>query len=106
MKSLKFEAKLIKQVLSLEKTTTWRFWDNKNLQNGDRVSFTDNDGKVFAIANLIDVTEKRLRDVSDKDWSSHESFSSNKGMYQTYSNYYGRSVDPNTLVKVIRFKLT
>jgi len=44
MKSLKFSAELVPLILSGEKTMTWRFWDDKDLDSGDEnghESYTD-----------------------------------------------------------------
>ena len=39
MKTLKFEPELAEKILSGEKTTTWRLWDDKALKAGDSVEF-------------------------------------------------------------------
>jgi len=41
----------------------------------------------------------------DEDFDGHEEFASEEKMYQTYSNYYDKSVTPETTVKVVKFKL-
>lgn len=35
----------------------------------------------------------------------HEKFASKEEMYATYSTYYNKTVDENTLVKIIKFEL-
>ncbi len=106
MKILKFIPSLIPLVLSREKTSTWRLWDDKDLQVGDKVSFLNSATKEeFAIGELTQVIEKQFKDLTDEDWSGHEKFENEKEMYESYSKYYSREVTPKTFVKIIHFKL-
>lgn len=106
MKRLKFHHSLVSQILSGKKTTTWRLFDDKDLQTGDELSLVDaNEGAEFARATIICVEEKTFGDLGDSDWNGHEKFSSEEEMYQTYSNYYDTQVDENTTVKILHFTL-
>ncbi len=106
MKTLKFREVLSKLILSGEKNTTWRLFDDKNLSAGDVVSFLVwENKKEFAKAKIIEVKETTLGKLTDKDWDGHEKFSSNEEMYKTYSKYYTQDVDENTILKVIKFEL-
>jgi hypothetical protein len=106
MKVLKFRELLSKQVLSGQKTKTYRLFDDKNLSSGDIVSFVVWETHLeFAKAKLLDVKEIKLGELTDKDWDGHEKFLSDEEMYSTYSKYYHRVVDKDSLVKVINFKL-
>lgn len=59
-------------ILSGEKTTTWRLYDDKDLSEGDIVSFLVwEDGKEFARAILTEVNETQLGNLTEKDFDGH-----------------------------------
>lgn len=94
MKTLKFREKLSKLILNGEKVTTWRLFDDKNLSEGDNVTFIVKEtGKMFATAKLTSVKETKFSNLTEDDWEGHEKFSSAEEMYDTYSRYYGQLVD-------------
>lgn len=106
MKTLKFMPHLVDLVLSGEKTTTWRLFDDKDLTAGDIVTLIKRPELVpFAEAEIINVSEKPLKDIAEADLEGHEKYDSQQKMYENYSRYYNRPVDGNTLVKVVRFKI-
>ena len=106
MKTLKFAAKLVPLVLSGEKVSTWRLYDDKDLKVNDEVIFINRDtGEEFAHAILLTVREKRLGDVTDKDYDGHEKYDSHEEMLKCYRGYYGDQVNDDTSVKIINFKL-
>tara|TARA_Y100000034_G_C6664819_1_gene291594 strand:+ start:163 stop:486 length:324 start_codon:yes stop_codon:yes gene_type:complete len=106
MKTLKFREKLSEKILSGEKTSTWRLFDDKNLQQDEIVSFLVWETKEeFAKAKLVDVKETNLGELTEEDWEGHEKFNSEEQMYQTYSKYYLQEVTKDTIVKIIKFKL-
>ena len=106
MKTLKFRKKLSKLILKGKKTTTWRLFDEKDLSVGDKVSFLVwENNKEFTKAILTEVKETKLSELTDKDWEGHEKFSSEKERYKTYSLYYKKTINKDTLIKIIHFKL-
>ena len=106
MKTIKFADELIDLILSGEKTTTFRLFDDKNLSEGDKLEFLRaSDSKVFAHAKITKVYEKRLKDLSDEDYKGHEKYESAAQALETFRKYYGDSVAPETIVKIVRFKL-
>ena len=106
MKTLKFRLNLIPLILSGEKTSTWRLFDDKDLQVGDTVELINWDTKeVFRNAELTEVREKPLGEINDDDFEGHEKFESEEVMYETYRKYYGYKVGKNTIVKIIKFEL-
>ncbi len=106
MKTLKFMPHLVELVLSGEKTTTWRLFDDKNLTTGDLVTFIKRPELVpFAEAELTKVTEKPLQNMTEEDLEGHEKYNSKQEMYDDYSRYYNQPVDGNTLVKIVKFRL-
>lgn len=106
MKTLKFRETLSRLVLSGDKDTTWRLFDDKNLQAGDRATFAVwETGGPFAEAEILTVRETTFAGLTDDDWRGHEKFSSDAEMYATYSKYYGRPVEPGSPVKILKFRL-
>jgi hypothetical protein len=105
-KDIKFRDNLAKLVIAGEKNSTWRLFDDKDLTEGDAVNLVNwNTEEVFATATLIEVREKKMGELEDADFDGHEKFASEEEMYQTYRTYYGDKVRPDTIVKIIRFKL-
>ncbi len=106
MKTLKFAENLVPLVLSGEKTRTWRFFDEKNLQIGDQITFINYTTKVpFAEAKAVSVYEKAFGSITDEDLEGHEKFASLEEMLKTYQSYYGERVNLETTVKIIDFIL-
>lgn len=106
MKTLKFRENLSKLVLSGEKTTTWRIFDEKDISVGDELSLLVwQTQEEFAKAKVISVREVAFKDLKEEDLEGHEKFSSNQEMYETYSKYYNQPVTQETIVKIIKFKL-
>ena len=106
MKTLKFREKLSKLILSGKKTTTWRLFDDKDLQKGDVVSFVVSETKKeFAQAQLMDVKKMTLGESWETGIEGHEKYSSPEEMYLEFSTYYKELVNASTPVKVIRFLL-
>lgn len=93
-------------ILTGEKTSTWRLFDDKDLSVDDVISLAVwGSGKEFAQARITDVVEKPLGSLDETDKSGHESFTSDKEMYATYSKYYDRSVGPRSVIKIVTFAL-
>lgn len=106
MKSLKFRKYLSELILKGEKTTTWRIFDDKDIQVDDELSCLVWETKEeFAKAKVVFVREVPFKDLTQEDLEGHEKFSSDKEMYETYSKYYNQEVTENTIVKIIKFKL-
>lgn len=107
MKSIKFKEHLVKSILKGEKKSTWRLFDDKNLQLGDNFSLINSDnGLEFAQAKIVDVVEKSLGNLNDNDWEGHERYDSNEEMYEVFSKYYPeKEINYKTIVKIIKFKL-
>lgn len=104
MKTIKFREFLAKEILAGEKTSTWRLFDDKDLQTGDRVEFVVwETGEAFGEADIVRVVVKRLGDVTDEDYAGHERFESAQAMLDTYRRYYGDRVTFDTEVKILDF---
>ncbi len=106
MKTLKFKDHLVPLVLSGEKDSTWRLFDDKDLMAGDELILINKDsGEEFGKSVIVSTREKKLGELQDSDFSGHEKFESTEKMYETYKTYYGNRVTPETTVKIVKFKL-
>jgi len=108
MKTLKFAPHLVPLVLSGEKTSTWRLFDDKDLRVGDELSFVNKENdEEFAKVLITTVCEKRLDDVTAEDEvrEGHEQYVSAEERLQTFRGYYGDRVTPDTMVKMLQFKI-
>jgi ADP-ribose pyrophosphatase len=106
MKTLKFAEHLVPLVVSGEKTSTWRLFDDKDLRVGDELALINKDsGEEFAKAVITTVAEKQLCDISDADCPGHERYESAEHMLETLRGYYGNQVQMETTVKLIDFEL-
>lgn len=106
MKSLKFRRELAELVLNGTKYSTWRLFDDKALEVGDELELVVWETlDPFANATITKVVEKPLGRLTPEDKLGHEDFISDQQMYDTYSKYYKRQVTPDTLIKIIYFKL-
>jgi len=106
MKTLKFRHFLAEEILAGRKTVTWRLFDDKDLKVGDKIDLIEWENKnKFAEAEIIGIKEKELKKIEEKDFDGHEKFTSKEDMYETYIKYYGDKVNPDAIVKIVRFKL-
>lgn len=106
MKTLKFRHHLAEEILAGRKIVTWRLFDDKNLKTHDKLEFIDcKSGEKFADAEILNVREKKLGEIEEKDFEGHEKFASKEEMLKTYKGYYGDKVNWDTTVKIIEFKL-
>lgn len=110
MKSLKFEHMVAELVRHGEKTSTWRINDDKNLSVNDEVRLIDKvdpdrpeTWRVFGVARIDRVIEKRLGDITSEDKEGHEQFDSQEEMLNTYKRYFNNDVTLATPVKMIYF---
>lgn len=106
MKTLKFMPSLVPLVLSGEKTSTWRLFDDKDLQKDDNLLLINKaTGEEFAKATITKIEEKKLKDLEESDFEGREKFESEEKMYEAYRSYYGDKVTPDTIIKMVDFKL-
>ncbi len=106
MKTIKFSKTHMPSILSGQKTTTWRCFDDKDLRKGDEIVFLDHETKKpFVKAMLTEVKEKTFKELDKKDREGHEEFRDDKEMLKTYSEYYKTEITPETPLKIIKFKI-
>ncbi len=105
MKTLKFRHDLTLQILADTKTITWRLFDDKDLTLGDRLEFVDSElHEKFAEADITDLREKRMGDVTEADYIGHEAYVDKDAMMEHYRHIYGDRVNDDTMVKIITFR--
>jgi len=106
MKRLKFMSYLVPLILSGEKTSTWRLFDDKDLQINDKLEFVNAEtGEVFAQAKATKVIERPMGKLKEEEIEGHEKYSNPAEMYEWFSDAYKTKVGPKTVVKIIWFKL-
>lgn len=106
MKTLKFRPNLIPLILSGEKTSTWRLFDDKDLKKDDEVMFLNWETKEsFAKAILLDVFEKPIGKLTEKEKGGHEEYTNDEEMLVILSGYYKTKVTFETTVKILRFEI-
>jgi len=105
-KTLKFRKYLVPSILSGEKDITWRINDEKDIKTGDLVTLINwNTSKDFGKAKIVQVREKKLGEISDRDFQGHEEFKNHEEMLGKYREYYGDEINDDSVVKIIKFKL-
>jgi hypothetical protein len=106
MKTLKFKKELADLILAGKKTSTWRLFDDKDLQKGDEVEFVVAEtGETFAHAVLGEIWEKKFGEMTAQDKDGHEDYENIDEMLKAFSEYYKRPVALETTVKIIKFNL-
>jgi len=104
-KRLHFSKELVPLILSGKKNSTWRLWDDKNLQVGDVVDFLESKTeKHFVTVKITKVIEKKMGKLEIGDKQGHEKFKNDDEMYRTYLGYYKKDVTPDTVVKIVWFE--
>jgi hypothetical protein len=107
MKPLKFKPHLAQLILDGKKMTTWRLFDDKNLQVGDELELKNAETlEIFSKAIITEVREKKMAQLNKNDYDGHEVFENEEDMYRHYRGYYpNHEIGPDTLVKIIHFTL-
>ena len=106
MKTLKFKPELVPLILSGEKITTWRLFDDKDLQIGDELIFINKfTGEEFAKAKIISLDIIKLKDIDEGYFSGHEKYQSPDELCQSFKSYYGDAVNLDTETKIVKFEL-
>lgn len=104
-KTVKFIPKLAELIKAGKKTTTFRFFDDKNLSVGDHIKLAIRDGQKVSMFGMAKITEVKIKTISTlqpEDFVGHEPVTN---ILLQYRIYYGDKVQPDTELKVIRFKI-
>lgn len=98
---------LVVKILSGEKTSTWRLFDDKDLRIGDELVFVNKEtGEEFGKAKITSMKVKTLGTLTEEDWEGHEKYASEDEMYQHYRMYYGDKVNKDSELKILDFAFT
>lgn len=104
MKILKFASQLIPSLLSGEKTTTWRLFDDKELSLWDSLEFRNSENnEVIGYGAIISLKEKQIKNINEEDYSGHEQFKNIEEVITNLKKYYGNNLDENSIIKIIHF---
>lgn len=108
MKTLKFTPELCGLIQAGTKTSTWRLFDDKDLQVGDSIELINNETlDTIGTGMITRLIIKTLGTLTETDWSGHERFASEEAMYEAYRGYYkDRIVDAGSEVKLVSFTFT
>jgi hypothetical protein len=105
MKTLKFTPQLCEEIVRGTKTSTWRLFDDKDLQIGDQLEFLNKETLgVIGTGVITSLYNKTLSTLNEEDWAGHERYVSDEAMYEAYRGYYGDRVTKDTEIKIITFK--
>lgn len=112
MKTLKLDHTLAEQVRKGTKRSTWRLYDDKDIQVNDEVELIDKvdsgnsaSWERLALARVDTVVQKRLGDIRRADMEDHSQYASQEAMLKEFQRYYGPQVTADTPVKMIHFTL-
>ena len=105
-KTLKFDSNLVPKILSGDKTSTWRLFDDKDLKVGDNLILIEKEtGKEFAKAVITEVEDREIQNIRESDYKGHDKFESKEAALEAFKKHYGLSVTPTSVLKIVRFKL-
>jgi hypothetical protein len=107
MKTLKFNSDLVDKILTGKKTSTWRLFDDKDLQVGDELEFINKETlETFGYGKIISLKIKTLSTLDEQDWVGHARYNSEEEMYVDFIKFYGDKVNKDSEVKIINFELS
>ena len=91
-------------ILKGEKASTWRLFDDKNLQEKDKLGFINKEtGEQFGTAIITSLKVKTLGTLTDSDWDGHERVANEEEMNENYKKYNGDKVGSDSEVKILTF---
>jgi ribonuclease HI len=106
MNTLKFDSQFVPSILDGTKYATWHINDNTNYNVDDLVNLINNENQqLFGYGLIKEVVIKHLGSLNNNDIDGHEQYADDNEMYETFRKYYGHSVDSESVVTIIKFKL-
>lgn len=104
MKTLKFTPEQIPRIQNGALMNTWRLHDEKQLNVGDEVQFINNEnGETFGYGTINEIVIKRIADINDTDQIGHEKYVNLDQILAVFRKFYGQSIGPETIVKVVKY---
>lgn len=105
-KTVKFAPSLVEKILSGQKRSTWRLFDDKGLDLDDEIELVNKATlDKFGQARITEVKIKKLNGIDSSDYDGHEEYKDQEEMLEVMRSFYGERVDMDTPVKVIKFVL-
>jgi ribonuclease HI len=112
MKRLKLDHKIAGLVRNGSKNSTWRLYDDKDLQVNDQVELIDkvdpgnpSTWTSVGIARIDKIIEKRLGEIAKEDVQGRGGHVSREERLKNFQRHYGPQVTFETAVKIIHFTL-
>lgn len=104
MKKLKFSKEIIPKILSGEVASTWRLFDDKNLEIGDTFEVVNSENsQIIGYAKITQITNKYLKDINNEDQQGHQKYADLNEIVEDFKKYYGDGVGEHTPMKIIKF---
>lgn len=103
MKTIKFTPQLSELIKTGKKVTTFRLFDDKDLQVGDEFIMATRDGEQvteFGTGVITEVILRTIDTLQPKDYEGHEPV---EDPIKYYKQFYGDRVQGDSEVKIIRF---
>jgi hypothetical protein len=105
-KRLKFIPSLADMIKKGEKNTTFRIFDDKDLQVDDDLILVNSEtGDVFGYAKITEIHEKPLNALQESDWVGHEPLEGEESLIDLMRRLYKVPIDDTEKVKIVRFDL-
>ena len=107
MKTLKFKGSLVASIVKGTKRSTWRLFDDKDLQVGDMLRFVNSEtGAEFSRGEITALREKTLQELGEEDYTEgHERYKDQSEMLRAYRKYYGEAVGLHSTLKIVKFRI-
>ena len=104
MKALKFTPDQIPDIVNKSRFATWRLFDDKQLNVGDKVQFINSEnGQVFGSAVIDEIIIKRISDLTESDKMGNEYYKDQASILTALCHYYGSNINPESVIKVIKY---
>jgi ribonuclease HI len=104
MKKLKFTPDRIASISDGQKTVTWRLFDDKDLSIGDIFEIENNiSHQIVGLGEIDGISIKYLKDLTNDDQMGNKTYNNLDEIIEDLSTFYGPTVAPDSIVKVVRF---
>jgi hypothetical protein len=100
-----FDSSFEKPILNLEKTQTLRKRDKENLKKGDEFVVRLSTGEEIGIAKLEQKETLTVKEVLERDFDGHYTYSSLEELNERLSEYYSKKFSLNDTMTLFTFQL-
>lgn len=103
MKALKFSPQQSREILAGKRTSSWRMFDEKDLQSGDEILIlSDTSKEPIGSGSITKVRTKTLLSTTPEERAA-QGFDDEQRMLDTLRDQFGHKVDWDTEVKIVSF---